>query len=127
MKFVATVVSFALLVLLGAAAVLGLSWLISLAIRAVWGVGLYPSLVMALGVLGILVLFVNAVAMKSISGLSELIRETLGAGRAADETEEEEGEEEEAAWFSPCPCGRGRPFAQCCGRRAFRKRQGAGP
>ncbi len=122
MKVIGTLVSFVLMVILAAAAVLGLGWLIAVVVRGMWGVDPFQSLVLAFAVLGILVLFANAAALKSIAGLSDLIHEAIGADEADDEAEEEEG-----TWFSPCPCGRGRPFARCCGKRAFRRRQSAGP
>jgi uncharacterized protein YecA (UPF0149 family) len=57
-------------------------------------------------------------------GATKLVRiDVVGAPTEADEQgdAEDEAEEEDSGWFSLCPCGSGRLFSRCCGRKAFRK------
>jgi len=124
MKFIGNLVRFALLVFLAAGGVLGFCWLISGVVRWMWGLDTFQSAFLAFAVLGILVVFAIAAALKRIAENSDRIDETVGT-EEPDEDEKEKGADEED-WFASCPCGRGRPFAQCCGKRAFRNRH-SGP
>ena len=40
-----------------------------------------------------------------------------------EDVEDEEEDEEEAlpGWFRSCPCNSGKPFNQCCGKRAYQR------
>lgn len=122
MKAIACIVGFVVIILLAAVAVLSLTWLIALAIRWMWSVNTFQSLVLAFAVLGILLLFIQAVAFKNVRGLSEPIHEAFWTSEPEGE-EKEEPPEEQGHWLAPCPCGRGTPFAQCCGKRAFKRTQ----
>jgi hypothetical protein len=119
MKAITYLIGFIVMTLLAAAVALSLAWLIALAIRQMWSVDTFQSLVLSLAVLGILLLFIQAVALKTVGGLSESLR---AAFWTTELKEEKLGELPEAHWLAPCPCGQGTPFAQCCGKRAFKRR-----
>jgi hypothetical protein len=106
---------------------LGLGWLL--------GIGLVPGMGISMGALGVAaILFHAGLSHHSLSPFASLRRlfdeyeSTYGGDTDLASDEDEDAEEPPAeiapsgGWLTPCPCRSGRPFAQCCGRRAFRKR-----
>ncbi|MCY3018467.1 MAG: SEC-C domain-containing protein [Planctomycetota bacterium] len=122
-----TLLKLVILVLAGAGLVVLLAWPVSWAIGRLWGLDAFHSAALALGVLVILSLWAIAVVTQSAWELPWFMR---AAGNDAGDAEgeiidvqaREPGAEPEGEWFRPCPCGSGRPFARCCGKRAFKKR-----
>lgn len=116
-------VVFGFMGLCGAVVVLLLAWLLSLPLGWLLGTDPVVSMAFALGSLGIMAVLFHAVTTQH--PLSMPWRMAEGALDDEDDGSEEEGqpggEGEQANWFRPCLCGSGKSFAQCCGKRAFKR------
>ena len=109
---------FCLFVLAAAAIVLALGWLLSLPVRWLCGFDAFQSYALAMGALVAVIGFGAMISRSSweIPWISDEYEEDA----SALDTEELKSAQP-ATWFSPCPCGSDKPFARCCGKRAFKK------
>jgi len=110
--------------LLAAGALLLAAWLLGLALRWALGFALTTGMPLALGALGIVAVIVHAAISRSVPWPFHLplSDEDDDSEDDGEDDSEDDAKREAEGWMTPCPCGSGRPFAYCCGKRAYRHR-----
>jgi hypothetical protein len=127
MRNAAFVVAIAFLVLVGAAFVLFLGWILSLGLGGLLGFSNLHAFAMAMAALLIVVIFAHAMITHTAA---EAPWRTLFDHLSDNEIEAEDkdiSQSESWEWFRSCPCGSNKPFARCCGKRAFNKQRKVAP
>ena len=123
MRYLVPILLTGLFVLLGAALVLLLAWPISAFAAWCWGLDTFHALIVAKGVLLVIAVLVHAVAVQNASEAPwNFLSEAFEASNAKQIELDELPGEGEGHWFAPCPCESGKPFAKCCGKRAFKSK-----
>ena len=99
------------------ALVLLVTWGLSFPVGWAFRLDSFHALALSLGTVGIATLMIHAITF------SRPVTYYHGDEDDEEESEDEDVEKEEEAlpgWFRPCPCESGKPFNQCCGRKAYR-------
>ena len=124
MRVIVIIVGISSFILLCAAFVVLLSWVLSCAIGWLWGFDTFHSFMVAIGALILVAIFAHAMSTQSALEIPWTRKPANENNVIEAEAEAEEiSSEPDENWFSPCPCGSHKPFARCCGRRAFKKKE----
>ena len=96
------------------------TWGLSFPVRWFFGLDSFHALVLSLGTVGIAALIANFVAFLRLAPNPHWVEDDE---EEPEDEDEDVAEEEEAlsVWFRLCPCKSGKPFNQCCGKRAYQR------
>lgn len=124
MRTLFSILSLAAVLAGGSCAILLVAWPVSLFAGWLFGLETFHAMVLALGALLVVVAaFSSAVVSERAStpwdGLADWL-DTM-PDRQADGVVIDANEHGDANWFAQCPCDFGKPFARCCGKRAFKR------
>lgn len=123
MRTIFSVLSFVALLAALACAILLIAWPVSLFAGWIFGLDTFQAVALALGSLLVLAAFFAAVVSERASvpwhGLADWLDTT--PEREADGVVIDAAAPGDSHWFAPCLCDSGKPFARCCGKRAFKK------
>ena len=114
----------ALMVAMFAAGIVIMAWPLSSGMIWFWNLDRFHSMLLALiALVAAAVLLLYMISDHENRNGTQMWYESRVAALEALPAKEEDNDDEpdEDPWFEQCPCGSNRPFARCCGKRAFRR------
>ncbi|MGD0091550.1 MAG: SEC-C domain-containing protein [Planctomycetota bacterium] len=121
-----TLLSIGLMVFLGGATVLFIAGCLAGGLHWLLHFEYYQGFVLSVGAMIAVCLVGNAMATHALAEVPLAFRRLFSPVSEEETEDAEPGDEEPAGsgtrWFAACPCGSNKPFARCCGSRAFKKK-----
>ncbi|MCK6499596.1 MAG: hypothetical protein L6Q38_08975 [Nitrospira sp.] len=123
MRTIFSVLSFIAILAALACAILLVAWPVSLFAGWLFGLDPFHAAALALGSFLVLAVFFAAAVSERASvpwgGMADWL-DTVPE-READGVVIDADAPGDSHWFAPCQCDSGKPFARCCGKRAFKR------